>query len=248
RLSVVSIPYKIRAVKYDIVHIHYVISALFLLFFKPKTKFYLTLHGSDILKNAGNSVQVFLKKRILKKVDKVFIQNKAMEELVRKFNKNCEIIPCGVNIDFFKPVHIRNNREKDTKLIVFPNSPSRAVKNYPLFQQVIQHLMETSTYKIEIRCVDNLSRAEVRDLFNTADCLLMTSISEGSPQVIKEALSCGLPIVSVPVGDVKQMVKNVPHCYVSKGCSPQELSSLVQLSLEGNKGSAVRNAFISKGD
>ena len=248
-LSIFGIPLKILSKKYDIIHVHYGISALFLLFFKPRSPVYLTLHGSDIIERADNSWQVSITKKILRKVDKVFLQNQEMAEIVGKINKNFEIIPCGVNTDFFKPVVRRNEKDENFKIIVFPNSPSRGVKNFPLFQKVIQHLTESSTYRIEFKCVDNLSRAEVRDLFNTADCLLMTSLSEGSPQVIKEALSCGLPIVSVPVGDVKLMAAGVPHCYVSQTRSPEELSRLVQLSFAKNgDGHAIRNAFISKGN
>ena len=49
-------------------------------------------------------------------------------------------------------------------------------------------------------------RTEVAMLMNAVDCLLMTSHSEGSPQVVKEALACGCPIVSVAVGDVKELI------------------------------------------
>ena len=44
----------------------------------------------------------------------------------------------------------------------------------------------------------------------------MTSITEGSPQVIKEALACGCPIVSVDVGDVKLVIDGVDGCYIAR--------------------------------
>ena len=50
---------------------------------------------------------------------------------------------------------------------------------------------------------------------NAANCLLMTSHREGSPVVIKEAMACGTPIVSVIVGDVKDVVSGVSGCYLS---------------------------------
>jgi glycosyltransferase involved in cell wall biosynthesis len=47
------------------------------------------------------------------------------------------------------------------------------------------------------------------DMMNAADCLLLTSASEGSPTVVQEALACNLPIVSVQVGDIVERLHGV---------------------------------------
>ena len=62
-------------------------------------------------------------------------------------------------------------------------------------------------------------------------CLLMTSQSEGSPQIIKEALVCGCPIVSVDVGDVCRRIEGVTNCYIAPR-DPQAIHETI---------SAVRN-------
>ena len=49
---------------------------------------------------------------------------------------------------------------------------------------------------------------------NAADALLLTSFIEGSPNIIKEAMACNLPIVSVRVGDVPQIIAKARNCYV----------------------------------
>src|SRR5207253_3876490 len=46
------------------------------------------------------------------------------------------------------------------------------------------------------------TREQVRLMLNAADCLLVTSLHEGSPNIVKEAMACNLPVVSVPCGDV----------------------------------------------
>ena len=51
--------------------------------------------------------------------------------------------------------------------------------------------------------------ALVPDLMNAADCLLVTSVWEGSPTVVQEALACDLPVVSVDVGDVVERFEGV---------------------------------------
>lgn len=244
--SVFHILDKVKKHEYDIIHIHYGLSALFLLFFKPKSKVFLTLHGADILIKQGKKWQVFLTKKILRRVDKVFVLNKEMEEIAQTLGVNYEVLPCGVNIDFFKP-NGQLKKEEKSKLVVFPSSPLVGVKNFPLFEKVIQLLRQKSDYTVEFACIQNLTRAEVRDLLNRADCLLMTSTSEGSPQVIKEALACGLPVVSVPVGDVPSMMEEVPHCYVATSYAAAELCQLVLEIFEGKQNAFdIRNAFINK--
>ena len=61
----------------------------------------------------------------------------------------------------------------------------------------------------------------------------MTSLSEGSPQAIKEAMCCNLPCVSTPVGDVSVLLDGVKDSYVSKEHSADELAELVVKSLNG---------------
>src|SRR5204862_286587 len=49
-----------------------------------------------------------------------------------------------------------------------------------------------------------------------ADALILTSHSEGSPNVIKEAMAAELPAVATPVGDVPERLRGVPGCYVRR--------------------------------
>ena len=58
------------------------------------------------------------------------------------------------------------------------------------------------------------NRDQVNALMYNCDALLMTSKTEGSPQVIKEAMACGCPIVSVDVGDVAERTSGVEGCYI----------------------------------
>jgi glycosyltransferase involved in cell wall biosynthesis len=55
-------------------------------------------------------------------------------------------------------------------------------------------------------------------LLNASDCLLSTSSVEGSPNTVKEALMCDLPVVATPAGDVAELLAGVEP---SSLCPPE---------------------------
>lgn len=229
----------------DIIHIHYGLSALFLMFFRPKKKIFITFHGSDILEKQGKYIQVLISKYVAKKADKIFILNDEMEAIMRHLKVPYEVLPCGVNADFFTPDDTVKKSDELSKLILFTGDPERGVKNYPLFKEVTEIVKTKSEFKISLACIHNMTRTQVREILNQADCLLMTSISEGSPQVIKEALACNVPVVSVPVGDVDVVTKDIPNCFVANTYDACELANLTIKAI-GTTDAPIREAFINK--
>jgi glycosyltransferase involved in cell wall biosynthesis len=54
-------------------------------------------------------------------------------------------------------------------------------------------------------------------LMNAADVLLFPSSLEGSPNAVKEALMCNLPVIASRVGDIPELLEGVEPSYV---CEP----------------------------
>jgi glycosyltransferase involved in cell wall biosynthesis len=52
---------------------------------------------------------------------------------------------------------------------------------------------------------------------NAADAVLLTSLYEGSPNVVKEALACNVPLVAVDVGDVRERIAGVDGYFIAAG-------------------------------
>lgn len=214
--------------EYDLIHIHYGFSGLFLLnpFRKVKIPIVLTLHGGDILSEQGKKVQVFFTKRILKHADHVITLNKRMDDIASKYNKNTTIIPCSVDTDLFHPTYLRKSTiDKKEFTIVFPSAHTRYVKNYPLFVDVMHIMKEKYGIVCHERELDKMTREQVRDMYNDSDAMLMTSISEGSPQAVKEAMACNLPVVTTKVGDVDVLLEGVEH---SGWVAPHDASLLAE--------------------
>jgi glycosyltransferase involved in cell wall biosynthesis len=74
---------------------------------------------------------------------------------------------------------------------------------------------------------------------NAADCFLCTSQAEGSPTILKEAMACNLPVVSVDVGDVKQRLGGVANCFIEPR-DPDALANRVIQVLRSGKRSDGR--------
>jgi len=66
---------------------------------------------------------------------------------------------------------------------------------------------------------------------NAADVVVLTSLYEGSPNVIKEAMACSRPIVATDVGDIKWLFDNEPGHYISS-FSPIDMAKKIEFALE----------------
>ena len=66
---------------------------------------------------------------------------------------------------------------------------------------------------------------------NNVDMLLVTSLKETGPLVVKEAMACNLPVVSTDVGDVKWLFGNEPGYYVTS-FDPKVVAEKIKLAVE----------------
>ncbi|KGJ90199.1 glycosyltransferase [Thalassotalea sp. ND16A] len=197
--------FKVSFNHFDVIHVHYGLSGLFVLLnpFKSWKNVVLTLHGGDILSKQGKYIQNFITKAIVKRVGNVITLNDEMNGIVSKINHNFTMLPCGVDDELFNSCYSANRKN----IIIFPGSMNRQVKNFPLFNEIFQEYKKIDS-EVEFTELDGLSRDEIAVKLSQSKLLLMTSISEGSPQIIKEALSSDLAIISTDVGDVKSVVGN----------------------------------------
>lgn len=131
------------------------------------------------------------------------------------------IIPNGVNLDVFHPMDHAEARkvvgfEDGIKYIIWCSNPyNRPEKNWPLAEAAVK--LTNDKFQITnatLVAVYDKSPQEVAVYMNAADCLLLTSDSEGSPNVIKEAMACNSPIVTTNVGDVIERLEALDGCYI----------------------------------
>ncbi|WP_298528396.1 glycosyltransferase family 4 protein [uncultured Christiangramia sp.] len=206
---------KLSCNKYDLIHAHYGLSGVItcLAALLKKIPVITTFHGTDI---THKKKFIFSIIAILLSDKRVFVSNKLIEKSQYfLFKKNYYEIPCGVDLSLFQP---RSRVEASKKLninpyqrrILFSSAFQNSVKNFGLAQKAVEKL----NLNYEILEIKNRSREEVSYLLNASDVLLMTSFTEGSPQIIKEAMASNCPIISTDVGDVRKILGKTKNCYL----------------------------------
>lgn len=225
---------KIKAFCPDVIHAHYGLSGLFANL-QRHVPVVATYHGSDI---NDKKVLPFSKMAMRLSAWNVFVSRKTLE--IAKPKKKYILLPCGIDLSDLQLTDRAESRRKmglqdDRKYILFAGAFDIPVKNAPLAKDTVACLQENQTELLELK---GYTREEVILLMCAADAFLMTSLTEGSPQVIKEAMACGCPIVSVDVGDVKERVEGLEGCFVSDSRNPNDLAHLLGKAL----------AFVGKTD
>ena len=195
----------------DIVHAHYGLCGL-LANLQRRVPVVTTFHGSDI-----NDKKVLSLSKMAMRLSawNIFVSKKTID--IAKPKKKYSLLPCGIDLSDLQLTDKQEARKRmhlqaDKKYVLFAGAFDNAVKNAPLAKEAVALLNDENVELLELK---GFSHDEVTLMMCAADVFLMTSISEGSPQVIKEALACGCPIVSVDVGDVKERIAGVEGCTVA---------------------------------
>ncbi|WP_144152815.1 glycosyltransferase family 4 protein [Paraburkholderia sp. BCC1885] len=220
-MSLLTILFRLCSKRYDIVHYHFGLTAWSapLVRFLARKRIVITLHGSDVF---GPPMLRRVTRMAIRFAHVCIAVSEEIRRDVTPLARHCVTIPCAVNDALFCPPTVRVI--ETAKIVVFPSSTRRPEKDHALFTDAIERVRRIVPYPVAERCIDGLDREGVRDLLQQADALVMTSRREGSPQSIKEAMACGLPIVSVNVGDVAQVLNGVEGCHVVRGRNPADIA------------------------
>ncbi len=124
------------------------------------------------------------------------------------------VIPDGTDLRLFQPRPRDEARHElgwpaEDRIVIFNVGNNPQTKRLDLAQTAVARARSLQP-DLRLELIDgNVSASRIPLLLNAADCLLVTSDYEGSPNIVKEALACDLPVVSVDVGDVADRLVGV---------------------------------------
>ena len=219
---------KIQECQPDVIHAHYGLCCLLANLATRSIPVVSTFHGSDI---NLTKVRPLSKIAMRLSVWSIFVSRRTMHIVHADRRTNTSLIPCGIDLSDDQ-LQSRTEARKTLgwslpdKKILFAGAFDNAVKSPELAKASVA-LLEG----VELVELKGYNRQQVNTLMCACDCLLMTSRTEGSPQVIKEAMACGCPIVSVDVGDVAERTEGVEGCYVVPTREPNEIAASIEKTL-----------------
>jgi len=212
--------------QYDLIHAHYVFSGI-VARLQRGCPLLVSFHGAaEMVGWVG-----LLCKMLAPLADAVTVTS--LEHKAQLGRKDAYVIPCGVDLDLFVPMPKEEARQRlglplEKKLVLFVGI-LRPEKRLDVIQAAVQ-MLQHEDESIELIIATGQPHERIPLYMNACDVLALASDYEGSPVVIKEAMACNLPIVSVDVGDVAQMIGGTEGCYVCQR-EPVDMAQKLKLAL-----------------
>lgn len=234
---------------YDLIHAHYGTSGVVarLQFRLPVIVSYL---GSDLLGLPGPSGKKTIPSRAVSLVsrflayftDVSIVKSREMTKLLPGEIKSY-VIPNGVDLSLFRPIERREacrliGLDPNKKYVLFPSNADWPRKCFPLARDAVD-ILKKEYKNVELIYLYGKKQSDVPIYMSACDAMVLTSLWEGSPNVIKESMACNLPIVSVDVGDVRYIIQDCPGCYLTDR-DPDLIAEKLKLILLSGKRTSGR--------
>lgn len=205
---------QIKREKYDIIHSHYGLIGLTSLLTFTKVPKILSIMGSDAYgsydsngkRKISSFFEMFLTQVAMLFSNQLIVKSENLLNIV-PYKYKVTIVPNGVNFSVFKPY---SNLIEKNKVLWLAN-PKDPRKNFKLISDAMEYLPK----EVELVNPFPIKHNQFPKYLNNSSVFVLTSYNEGSPNVIKEAMACNIPVVTTNVGDVKKVIGKTKGCFIT---------------------------------
>lgn len=213
----------LRRNNYDLIHAHFGLSG-WVARCQMRVPVVVSFMGDDVLGRLRGDGSVTLYGRLLQ-VSSLLLARIVQASIVKsqemKSNlglASAEVIPNGVDLNAFRPFDREQackalSLDPHKKYALFPYDPALQNKRHDLVRTAVE-LARRKIPQIELLHALGVPRQRMPLYMNAADVLVLASHSEGSPNAVKEAMAANLPVVSVDVGDVRDLIGATEGCFI----------------------------------
>jgi glycosyltransferase involved in cell wall biosynthesis len=234
---------RLRRSRYDLVHAQWGQSGLLAL--PKRLPLVVTYRGGDLHGAADargrqtlrGKVLQWLSRAVARRADAVLLVSGHMQELLPPGIQG-HVIPSGLDLGFFRLIPKDEARRHldlplDKRIVLFAGNPQLARKRFALAKEAVDRVNQR--LPVELIVAWRKPHKNMPYLMNACDALVFTSQQEGSPNVVKEALACNLPVVSVAVGDTPLRLAGVAACELCPDDRPESIAAALERVLRSGK-------------
>ncbi len=195
--------------RFDVVHAHFGLTAWPALAVKARHRL-VTLHGNDLHHPRSRPVTT----AVLGRMDLVGTPTAefAAEVPGADSGRTVALLPCGIDVDRFRPLDRRAARAKlgldpDGRYLLFPYNPERRVKR-------VDRARELAGDDAELLTLGSVAPEDVPLWVNAANAVVCPSDWETFGLACLEALACDVPVLARPTGAHPEALAGIAgtHC------------------------------------
>jgi glycosyltransferase involved in cell wall biosynthesis len=188
-------------------------------------------------------------KKVFDKANDIITVSRFLGEGIRKYVApvNYKIIPNAVDTTLFKNenlqrdgfqfIHVSNMVPlKNAKGILraFQMAQQKGMHARLLMvgnrdNEILNYSLELGLDKKDVQFTGEILYADVSKKMEESNCLVLFSNIENSPCVIGEALCCGLPVISTPVGGIPELLNERNSRMVERGNESSLANSMIDM-------------------
>ncbi len=244
---------QLRAKRYDLIHAHFGLSG-WMVRWQFQVPVVISFMGDDVLgkpkRTGGNTLGGHLLKIsgfiVARLATAVIVKSQQMASKLRL--PSAHVIPNGVDLNLFRPMDRKDackalGLDPGKKFVLFPYNPNEIRKRFDLIETAVS-LARKQVEGLELLMARGMPQEQLPLYMNAADVLVMASMSEGSPNAVKEAMATNLPVITVDVGDAAELIGSTAGCYLV----PREPAAMAEKIVEicRNGGRTKGREWISK--